>query len=77
MLAAVENLGDPAVLAHDALGLAVHQRGVGEQLLRILDAVVLSVSQERSLERHARSGSVLEDLLNLGVGQNLTVDRLV
>ena len=67
VLGALENLGNPRVLAHDALRLRVQVGGVREQQLRVLDTVVRGVSQNRGTERHAGLTSLSEDLLLIGV----------
>ena len=67
MLGPLENLGNPRVLAHDALGLRVQVGGVREQHLRVLDTVVRGVSQDRGAERHAGLTGLGEDKLLVGV----------
>ena len=67
MFGALENLGNPRVLAHDALGLRVQVGGVREQQLRVLDAVVCGVSQDSGSERHAGLTSLGEDMLLVSV----------
>ena len=67
VLGPLENLGNPRVLAHDALGLRVQVGGVREQQLRVLDTVVRGVSQDSGAERHAGLTSLSEDLLLISV----------
>jgi hypothetical protein len=72
VLRALENLGDPRILAHDALRLRVQVGSIREQQLGVLDTVVRGVGKDSGAESHAGHTGLGEDLLLLRVREPRT-----